>query len=350
MYRNELRNYFYQLTPMELKRKNSPDPIPSRFYLYLESIGLKNEQGIYHLPASTFQISNVKAEDTIWSALDISPRQSLFRIKKASRYFREPMAYADFIAIRYVYSGETKIRTPDTSFTLNKNDVCLLNNNFVLSQYLSHDEDIVFTLMFEKEYLIHNVIHNLKGSGVITRFMVDYILENKHPQNYIIFHGADNDRIPAIIEDMLCEYIDPTAYGDTLVLSYLQILLIEMINCDFEYSKTPESKSTIKLAEILNYIDCNYNNVSLETLSAVFGYNSKYVSRLIKNYTGKNFKDFILEKRIEKVKLLLINTDMPIHQIMEQCGLNNETYFYKRFRDLFQMNPGDYRKKYKDVP
>lgn len=350
MTRSELRNYLYHLTPSELKRKESPVPIPSRFYTHLESIGLKDERGVFHLPASTFQVPNVKPDGTLWSAMDVSPRQALFRIKKATRYFDEPLAYADFIAIRYVYSGESQIRTPETSFTLGRNDACLLNSSFVLSQHLSHDEDVVFTLMFEKDYLIRNVIHNLKGNDVITRFIVDYILENKNPQNYIIFHGADNDRLVTIMEDMLCEYIDPTVYGETLVLSYLQTFLIEMIYCDYDYSKNPESKSTIRLAEILNYIDGNYNNVSLEILSDVFGYNSKYISRLIKNHTGKNFKDFILEKRMEQVKLLLTNTDMPIHQIMERCGLTNETYFYKRFNSLFHMSPNEYRKRFKRNP
>jgi AraC-like DNA-binding protein len=344
MHRDELRNYFYQLTPTELERKNSPTPIPSKFFHYLETIGRRNEDGVFHLPTISFQIPHLKPDDTIWARLDNSPHQAFFRLKKASRFSKEPMAYADFIAIRYVYSGESQITTPNTSFTLHTNDICLLNGGFVFSQYLPHDEDVVFTLMFEKEYLIRNVLHNLKGNDVVTQFIIDYIMENKNPQNYIIFHGADNERIPTIIEDMLCEYIEPTLYGDTLVESYLQILLIEMIHCNYEYSKTPTPRSSSRLTEILNYIDHNYNHVSLEILSKEFGYNSKYLSRLIKNYTGKNFKDFIFEKRMEQVTLLLANTELPIHQIMEQCGLTNETYFYKRFRELYGVSPNEYRK------
>jgi AraC-like DNA-binding protein len=286
----------------------------------------------------------VKPEDTIWSRLDTSPHQVIFRLKKASRFAKEPFAYADFIAIRYVYSGESQIITPTTSFTLHANDLCLLNGGFVFSQYLAHEEDVVFTMMFEKEYLISNVLHNLKGNGVVTQFIIDYIMENKNSQNYIIFHGKDNERIPTIIEDLLCEYMDPTPYGETLVESYLQILLIEMIHCSYEDSQTSARRSNSRLAEILNYIDHNYNQVSLEILSEEFGYNSKYLSRLIKNYTGKNFKDFVLEKRMEQIVLLLANTDLPIHQIMEQCGLNNETYFYKRFRKLYGVSPNEYRK------
>lgn len=343
MQRNELLKYFYELTPIEVSRKNETQTKPNPFYSYLESIGLKNEKNIYHLPSSNFIIPNYKGEASIWEKLDLSPYQSIFRLKKATRYSKEPFSYADFIAIRYVYSGEAIIQTPDTQFQLYKNDICLLNSGFVLSQQLDHDEDIVFTLMFEKDYLIRNVIKNLKDSGVVTRFILDYIMDNKNPQNYIIFHGNENDRISKTIEDMLCEFIDPTQYGDVLIDSYLKILLIEMMNCTYEYSNTSESRQTIKLAEILNYIDTHFENISLNILANEFGYNSKYLSRLIKTYTGKNFKDFIIEKKMSQICLMLSNSELSISQILERNNIQNETFFYKKFKDMYGMTPKEYR-------
>jgi AraC-like DNA-binding protein len=47
---------------------------------------------------------------------------------------------------------------------------------------------------------------------------------------------------------------------------------------------------------------------------------------------------------MEEIVLLLGNTDLSIHRIMEQCGLSNETYFYKRFRALYGISPNEYRK------
>jgi AraC-like DNA-binding protein len=304
-----------------------------------------DENGIYILPDSHFKPPYETDDTSIWNQLAQSPCQSIITIKKASRFYKEPMAYAKFIAMRYVYSGETQMNTLNSSFILHQNDVCLLNSGFTFSQYLSHDEDIVFTLMFEKDYLLRNVLKDTKVNSVITRFILDYIMDNKNPQNYILFHGNDNDRIQNIMENLLCEYIEPGDYSEALIESYIRIFLLEIFCCDFEYSKTPESRQSLHIAKILDYIDKNFNTVTLDILALKFGYNSKYLSRLIKNYTGKNFKDLILEKRMERASLLLLNTDLTIHMIMEDCGLSNETYFYRCFHKKYNMTPNEYRSR-----
>lgn len=143
--------------------------------------------------------------------------------------------------------------------------------------------------MFEKEYLLHNIVKDMTGDDVVTQFILNYIFEDKNPNNYIIFHGNENDCLPSIIEDLLCEYIDPTPHGDILVESYLKMLLIEMTQCVLEYGTNSNYKQHVKLAELLNYIDRNYTTVSLEILSKKFGYNSKYLSRLIKKLNRENF-------------------------------------------------------------
>ncbi len=344
MYRSELQKHMFDMTKTEKHRLESKTSIPSKFYIYLESMGRKNEKGIYHLPASNFVMPGTKPDGSIWSLLDSSIHQQLFRLKKASRFFKEPLAYADFIALRYVYSGKSILITPNDSITLKTNDLCLMNRGFIFSQHLPNEEDIVFTLMFEKEFLLRNITNRLKADGVIAKFIIDYIMENKNPQNYILFHGQDNERIPQIFEDMVCEYLDPTPFGETLLESYLQILFIEMLGSDFEYSNRSDISTSAKILDILKYIDEHYLEVSLDTIANEFGYNSKYVSRLIKDSTGKNFKDYILDKRLEMVCTFLTNSSMPIHEIMLNCGFSNETYFYKKFKEYYNMSPNEYRR------
>lgn len=344
MNRKELYGHLYELTTTEQQRKTSPEPVPSQYYRCMDALGMKDEQGIYLLGLN-LKLPYNEPDSSIWSKLTASPYQSIVTLKKASRFYKEPFACANFISMRYVYSGKTEIHTLDSSFVLKKNDICLMNSGFAFSQHLLHDEDLVFTLMFEKDYLLRNVLNNTKVNSVITRFILDYIMDNKNPQNYILFHGKDNEHIQAIIEDLLCEYLDPGPYGEVLIENYIRIFLIEVLRCEYEYSKTPESRQTIRLAEILDYIDKNFRTVTLDTLSGEFGYNSKYLSRLIKNYTEKNFKDFVTEKRMDWASLLLSNTDLPIHEIMVECGLLNETYFYKCFRNQFHMTPKEYRKR-----
>ena len=60
-------------------------------------------------------------------------------------------------------------------------------------------------------------------------------------------------------------------------------------------------------------------------------------------------KDLLLQKRMEQAAILLKNTNLSIHNVMLGCGLANETYFYKKFKEHFNLSPQQYRKENKQV-
>lgn len=114
---------------------------------------------------------------------------------------------------------------------------------------------------------------------------------------------------------------------------------------DFMDSKS-ESRKEIRIKAILNYIHLHYaEDISLYTLAENVFLNPSYVSRLIKEQTGKNYTEIITELRIEKAEELLENTDLYIYEIAQQVGYNNLNYFYKSFRKVKGKLPGDYRIK-----
>jgi AraC-like DNA-binding protein/mannose-6-phosphate isomerase-like protein (cupin superfamily) len=69
----------------------------------------------------------------------------------------------------------------------------------------------------------------------------------------------------------------------------------------------------------------------------------------------KRFKAFLgvtpaayrIEKRIEKAKLLLETTDIPIKEIVIQLGFYDLAYFYKVFERYTSLTPRQYREKNK---
>ena len=343
MLRSELLEHIYDLIPSEEERLRTGTSVPSRFYEYLDVLGRKDERGIYHLPDSHFILPVRRSNPTIWGKLDASPHQPILTLKRASRFYQEPMAYGDFIAIRYCYSGQSHITTLDHEFDMHANDLCLLSHGFVLSQYLRNEDDLVFTLIFERDYLVRSVLEDVPGGEILARFMLNYICDNKNPQNYIVFHGGENDRIRHVIEDMLCEYIDPSVYGEALIETYVKLLLFEMLGCDYEYEKTQESRASYQMATVLSRIDTEYRTLTLNDLARDMGYNIAYLSRMIKAGTGFNFKDLILNKRMEHAAILLKNSDLSIRDIMIRCGLANETYFYQKFRGHYGCSPKAYK-------
>jgi two-component system response regulator YesN len=113
-----------------------------------------------------------------------------------------------------------------------------------------------------------------------------------------------------------------------------------------DYVRSAEEKVYDQhMKKIIDFIDENMYSpeLSLKMISDHFNYTSAYISRLFKKYNEKNFIDYVSEHRIEKAKLLLKDTDMPIHTISEETGFYNDTSFRRLFKRITGFSPGKYR-------
>lgn len=343
MNREELRREIFALTKTEKYRRDHPEDRRSKFYDYMEKNGYRDENGFFHLPYSQAPRDSTNPPSDFLERIEKSPCQQDFFLKKATRFSDEPFSYGDFLCIRYVYSGSDEIRTPSGSFVMEKNDICLMNARFVLSQYLAHEDDIVFSLMFEKDYLIKRILHHQNESSVIVQFMYNYVLYGRNRQNYILFHGGDNDCLPRIFEDIVAEYAYPSLDSLALLESYLRALLINMSRSDYDFERHAESKRSFLLAVLVNEISQDYPSITLSRLADKMGYHPDYISRCIKEGTGLNFKDYLLRIRMAHARDLLKNSALSISEVAAAVGYQNETYFYKKFREIYGCTPAKCR-------
>lgn len=98
--------------------------------------------------------------------------------------------------------------------------------------------------------------------------------------------------------------------------------------------------------ELLRYIEENFNHKDL-CLTAVADHlnTSVYVAtRLFKETTGKNFKEYVMDKRMEYAGMLLKSTSHKVTEISGMAGFENSEYFSSLFKAKYGMTPTQYRK------
>jgi two-component system, response regulator YesN len=101
------------------------------------------------------------------------------------------------------------------------------------------------------------------------------------------------------------------------------------------------------MKRILNYIEKNYNkDIKLESLAEIFNYNSAYLGKMFKNYTGENFNSHIDRIRIENAKALLSNKELKVYQVSEKVGYKNIDYFYGKFKKHVGISPKEFKKQF----
>ena len=127
--------------------------------------------------------------------------------------------------------------------------------------------------------------------------------------------------------------------------------LFEMLHQSVERFCVQHTKAEQVLAnkmrtQLLQYIEENFNNRNL-SLSAVADHlnTSVYVTtRLFKETTGKNFKEYVMDKRMEYAAMLLKSSAHKVTEISNMAGFENADYFSTLFKAKYGMTPTQYRK------
>ena len=99
--------------------------------------------------------------------------------------------------------------------------------------------------------------------------------------------------------------------------------------------------------DILTYVNQNYldNSLSQVQVADLFGVSQYTLSRLFKQKVGIGFAEYIVSKRIEYAKDLMISTSLSISDIAIQSGFSGIKYFSRAFKLYVGVSPSDFRKQ-----
>ncbi len=98
-----------------------------------------------------------------------------------------------------------------------------------------------------------------------------------------------------------------------------------------------------RLMEIMNYIQANYQNVSLSEMAEHFHLSEPYLSKYIHEKSGKTFGDIVNNVKLKKAKTLLKNGTMTVENIAAAVGFPNVEHFSRVFKKKMGMTPIQYR-------
>jgi len=98
--------------------------------------------------------------------------------------------------------------------------------------------------------------------------------------------------------------------------------------------------------EVRRQIDENYaSDITLSGMADQYKISPGYLSLLFSERTGKNFIDYLTERRIKKAQELLKHTDMKIYEIAAAVGYNDSYYFSNCFKKAVGITPSEFREK-----
>ena len=168
----------------------------------------------------------------------------------------------------------------------------------------------------------------------VKRFLIDIFLQIK--QKLSLVYGSI--QIPFSANSAIIDLID----GKKYLYEIIHVLSGQFEMC-MNAIGSPSGESIMD--DILYYINNNYReNLKLEGIALLFGYNSAYLGKIFTKKVGESFNSYLDRVRIQKSLELLKNPELKVYEIAERVGYKNVDYFHKKFRKYMELSPAEYRK------
>ncbi|GHH97993.1 helix-turn-helix domain-containing protein [Neobacillus kokaensis] len=102
------------------------------------------------------------------------------------------------------------------------------------------------------------------------------------------------------------------------------------------------------LDELLAYIKEHYydDQFSIQSLASYFSLSETYIMGYFKKQTGETIWQHLNRLRMDHAKQLLKTTDTPIKDIVKQVGYSDASSFIRKFKQMTELTPGEFRKHY----
>lgn len=233
------------------------------------------------------------------------------------------------IEIFAVWEGQLEFTLHDKRFPLNGGEFVIVNSNEV-----------------------HSIVAPDPNKTVVLQIPQDTFAEYFTDDQFIWFSHGDREtdhRVFTLLQEMYLIYTNGKEANKLQVLSlYYELLYIlvtkyRKFNVNDEILKT--NRQIKKLSNITRFMKDHFSeSITLESMAEHFNYSPSYLSRMFQKHAGINFKDYLLDIRLEHAVRELEETNNQIVDIALGNGFPNSKAFSNAFREKYGVLPSEYRK------
>lgn len=292
---------------------------------------------------------NLHGGDTLSATL--LPREYPFTFEEHYKpSARTQMHSHEYLELFYIVNGEYRQKILDSEFTFSRGELCLIDRNCLHQEILDGTSATILFLGITPG-LFDDVTKSSSGAEGMSGFLNAALLKQKHVQQYLHFRprsGAD-----PVMESTLLSLLAELSHNDPaspLICRGLLMRLFSLLSTNYEFSLSKKAKKEmnwILLEEISAFIGEHLQDISIRMLSERFHFQDDYFNRLLKNYTGMTYTEFLQSLRLERAELLLRETSKSVEEIAREIGYHNKGYFYKIFAERYRLTPAQFRRKMK---
>ncbi|EHQ24892.1 helix-turn-helix domain-containing protein [Mucilaginibacter paludis] len=111
------------------------------------------------------------------------------------------------------------------------------------------------------------------------------------------------------------------------------------------FNENEETAINSKIADAINFMLTNLQSgVMVTELAKRACLHPDYFSRLFHENTGERPLAYLQLRRVERARLLLTTTDLPVYEVARQSGFESTSYFARIFKNITGLTAGAYKR------
>lgn len=248
----------------------------------------------------------------------------------------------DTIEILFIQEGKYNIFVNGERYSAGEGDVLLFRSNAIHTIYsdaLSVNRYYVLKL---EPSVFFELAAGENAVGYVLRFLGTGNERKVHWQADELQGGAIRRAFDKLIDEYctegMCKDISMKICSCQLILSMLRDLM-EREEKEGR-SMAANDGAAVQIYKAIQYINKNFREeIDEEACAKLVNLSYSYFSRCFKRITGRSFKEYLNEIRVNHAEQLIVTTDFSITQIACECGYSNVSYFISVYKAMKGKTP-----------
>lgn len=241
-----------------------------------------------------------------------------------------------FFELCYVWRGSLTQNSNDTVYEIGCGEFIITPPGLRHTVSTAEKDSIIFNILIPEEIFGTSLFEILAAAHPLSRFLRNSMTGIAPDKPYVCAEGEAKPELKPLFKALTVECCEGKK-NSLLIYGFLNqffgIVMNDNLKKDDDY-----------ICEVMEYINNNYMDATLLELSKRIGYNEAYLSRIIKEKTGKTFSQLVRRTRIAYAQALLVHNDISVQEAGEIAGYCDYAGFARAFEKEKGMKPAEFRK------
>ena len=221
-----------------------------------------------------------------------------------------------------------------------------LNQNAIQEIMPAGEDDIAVNLIILPSFFDYALTMLGDEDNLIREFIIDCLKSKDNDVSYLHFKVADVLPIQNLMENLIWTIHNKQNNKRSINQATMGVLLLQLMNYTEFVDVGKDNSGQELVMSVYKYVEENYRDGSFTDLAEQLHYDLHWLSKTIKQLTGKNYTELLQDKRMRQAAYLLRTSKLTVADIATAVGYENISYFHRLFQKTYGTSPRNYRLDY----